>query len=139
MRVSLDLFSGRPIALPDSSGGGGGASDTGLDTAEFLASADIPKLSLVTLSGLIANSNTMAHFNRVLGIVMDDVANGFIGTAIVEGEVDDPSWTWTPGSKLFLNGTALSLLAPTSGFSQMIAIVRTDTKIFVRLQPPIFL
>lgn len=119
-----------------------GASGTGtegddLDTAEIVATETIPALSLVTAGGKIADSNNPGHFNHVVGITMDLVSNGFVATCVVEGEVTDASWSWAPDVKLFLNGTTLSTIPVSAGFSQLIGISRNSNTVFIRLQVPI--
>lgn len=109
------------------------------DTAEINATMNIPGLSLVTANGQVADSSNTFHFNHVVGISMDAVLSGNIATLVVEGEVTNLSWGWTTNDKLFLNGTVLSTIPPTSGFSQMIAIARNNNVIFIRLQQPILI
>lgn len=108
-----------------------------IDTADIAATEDIPALSLVTANGKVADSANLSHFNHVVGLSMIAVPNGNIATVVVEGEVTDLSWSWTTNDKLFLNGTTLSTLPPSSGFSQFIALARNSQTIFVRLQIPV--
>jgi hypothetical protein len=138
MKLSVDIFSGKLQIVPRATGGGGGSTDQ--DTAEILAAMDIPKLSLITANGQVADSNNLAHFNKAIGIVMADVLSGAIATAIVEGEVVEPTWAWSgPGYLLFLNGTTLSASPPSSGWSQLIGVTRNDQTVFIRLSVPILL
>ena len=109
------------------------------DTADIVATANIAALQLITAGGAVANSSNVAHFNRVVGIVMIATLSGFIATATVEGEVTDGSWGWTPNVKLFLNGTALSTVPPSSGFSQLVGLTRNSNTVFIRLLSPILL
>lgn len=120
---------------PPGSGGGGGSSD--LDTADIVATEDIPALKFVTAGGQVADSSNLAHFNHVVGISMEAVLSTFVATLATEGEVTDPSWNWTANQKLFLNGTTLSTTPPTSGFSQYVGITRNSHTVFIRLQLPI--
>lgn len=108
-----------------------------LTAVDINATMDLPALCLVTAGGQVANSNDLAHFNHVVGILMSSIATGNVATVVVEGEVDDVSWSWGSNLKLFLNGTSLSVTPPSSGFSQMVGITRNSTGIFVRLQIPI--
>jgi hypothetical protein len=109
------------------------------ESVEVNATEDIPRLALVTSTGKVADSNNIVHFNRVVGISLVPVSNGNIATLVVSGEVSSSFWTWTPNLKLFLNGTALSIIPPATGFSQMIAVTRNDHTIIIRMQPPILL
>jgi hypothetical protein len=137
--IAVDFLTGKLLSIPRPRAGGG-SGNTSIDTAEITAAADIPKLSLITADGQVADSNNLAHFNKVVGIVMADVLSGAIASAIVEGEVTDPSWAW-PGANylLFLNGTVLSASPPSSGFSQLIGLTRSAQTVFIRLSVPILL
>jgi hypothetical protein len=86
----------------------------------------------VTTTGDLANSATVGHYGKVLGIATVATLIGFIADVIIEGEIENLAWSWTPGSKIFLNGTTLSTTPPSSGFSQMIAIAKTATKIVIQ-------
>lgn len=109
-----------------------------IDQVTVVATENIAALSLVTANGKTGDSNNIAHFNHIVGITMDAVLNGFPATVVVEGEVTDGAWSWVNNDKLFLNGTVLSTVAPTSGgFCQYIALARNSNTIFVRLQKPI--
>jgi hypothetical protein len=105
----------------------------------FLATELIPAFSLATAKGQIANSNNLLHYNQVIGMVIEDVPNGAIGQATVDGEVTNNTWAWSPGSKLFLNGTALSVTAPSTGFSQMVAVARNANIIIMKISQAILL
>jgi hypothetical protein len=108
-----------------------------VDTADVVASVDLPALCLVTAGGEIADSSNPFHFNHVLGILMTPVAVDNVATLVVEGEVTDLTWSWTANQKLFLNGTAISTIPPSTGFSQLVGITRNSHTIFIRLQVPI--
>lgn len=111
---------------------------TQFDTANIAATENLSALSLVTANGKIADSNNLAHFNHVVGITMFAVLSGNVATVVVEGEVTDGSWTWVNNDKLFLNGTTLSTIPPTTGaFCQYIALAKSNQTIHIRLQKPI--
>lgn len=106
---------------------------------EFLAAEAIPPFSLATAQGNIADSNNFAHYNKVIGMVDVAVPNGTIGYAKDDSEVTNLSWAWSPGSKLFLNGTTLSVTPPTTGFSQLIAVARTPQIIIMKMAQAVLL
>jgi len=110
-----------------------------VDTNDIIATVSIPAYSLVTANGQIADSANLAHFGHVVGISTAPVTPGFIDTVVREGEVTNGLWTWTNNDKIFLNGTSLSTTAPTSVFSQFIAVAKNNNTIHVRLQQPILL
>ena len=105
----------------------------------FLAAVNLTQYQPVTVDGLLANSATLAHKNKVIGLVWATVASGFSGNALLEGEMTNPLWTWTAGSPLYLNGTTLSQTPPTTGFLQRIAVARTDMTIIIQPKHPILL
>ncbi len=115
-----------------------GPSGIGLETADFNATENIPAFTVVTIDGHRANSNNpVSDRGRVIGVSEAAVLSGFIGTAITGGEITNPSWSWTPGTKLFLNGQNISAAAPGTGFSQFIGTARNAQTIIVQLGPPI--
>lgn len=109
------------------------------DEAEIVATENLPALSFVTAGGQVANSSNTSHFGRVVGITMEAILSGFVATLFVEGEVTDLSWSWTANQKLFLNGTTLSTVPATTGFSQLVGITRNSSTVFIRLNAPVLL
>jgi hypothetical protein len=105
----------------------------------IVAAEDLPAFSVVTVGGHIANSSNLTHIGRVAGIAVGDIALGESGLIELEGEITNPAWSWVPNSKLFLNGSGLSAVAPATGFAQMIAMARSDQTIIIRIGDPILL
>jgi hypothetical protein len=58
---------------------------------------------------------------------------------VIEGDITNPGWAWTSGDIIFLNGTSLSTVAPSSGFVQRIGIAKTSQTIVVGLGDPVLL
>jgi hypothetical protein len=110
-----------------------------MDAVEVVATEDLAAYVAVTATGALANSANLAHFGRVIGITSNAISSGFSGLLRDSGEVTNTGWSWTAGTKLFLNGTVLSSTPPTTGFSQLIAIARNSHTVFVQLEPPILL
>ena len=106
---------------------------------EVVAAAHLPAFTMVTATGERADSGNPAHYGKVVGITQVEVLSGFIATLVTDTEVTNPSWSWSPGDVLFLNGTSISTTPPASGFIQIIGVARTATTIIVQLQPPILL
>lgn len=119
--------------------GPAGESGGGEPTIEVVAAEDIPAFSAVTAQGNVGDSSNTAHYGKVVGIAQTDVTSGFIATLVVDTELTNPLWSWSPNTILFLNGTLLSATPPSSGFSQVVAVARNATTIIVRLEPPILL
>jgi hypothetical protein len=94
----------------------------------FVANEDVPAFQPVIAGGLLADSATVNQRDKVIGISSADVLNGFSGTAIGFGEIQNPGWSWAVGARIFLNGGNLSMVAPSSGYSQQIGkAIAADT------------
>lgn len=98
---------------------------------DILAAENISKYHVVTSDGFIANSNVDSHKNKVLGIATQDIPNGFNGKVLLFGDLDNPLWGWTVNKQVFLNGTAISDIAPSTGFILPIGKIRYATRILV--------
>jgi hypothetical protein len=85
---------------------------------------------------IYADSSTPAHAQSTIGVTIGAAAQGDTATAIALGPLTENSWTWTPGSLIFLgtNGT-LTQTAPSTGFVMVVAKAVTATTIFVNVQP----
>lgn len=106
---------------------------------EFLAAQDLLAFDPVTLVGTIGDSDDLSQRGKVIGISMFDVSSGATGQALIEGEIENPLWSWSPGTRIYLNGTTLSATPPSTGYSQRIAVAETDMTIVIQPQPPILL
>lgn len=88
-----------------------------------------------------ADNTNLAHAAAISGISLDA---GSIGDPIAvadSGEVDEPSWSWTPQRELFLNGTTgqISHTAPTVGFCVSVGFAVTATRMRVRIGKAVIL
>lgn len=101
---------------------------------EYIAQDNIPIYTVVTIDGLRANSSTVGHSPKVLGISRTATAPTFTGEAIVEGEINNPAWTWSVGQNIYLNGTSLSATPPSTGFSKVIGRALGTTTLLVELE-----
>jgi hypothetical protein len=100
---------------------------------------NIPAFSPVISTGFIANSSSLTHIGKVIGVNPIAIANGFSGAVAVSGEVNNPAWVWVAGQVIFLNGSSLSSVAPVSGFSQKIAVAKNSTTVVIELGDPVLL
>lgn len=105
------------------------------------AQENIAAFKVVTITGYIANSANVFHKNIIAGIALEAVSTGFNIKVIKEGEITNPSWTWTKGDKIYLNGTALSTTPPTGSGNvvTMIGKAISTTKIDVKIFPSVLL
>jgi hypothetical protein len=136
--ATLQQWNGQKL-IPLDVGTEPGTGGSGDSAVEFLAAELIPAFSLGTADGHIASSANLGQFNKVIGMVREDVPSGAIGLAVVDEEVTNPAWSWSPGSKLFLNGTALSVTPPATGFSQMVAVARNAQIIIMKISQAVLL
>jgi len=116
-----------------------GTSSGGLETIDVVAAEDLPAFTMVTVNGNIADSSNVTHYGKVVGITLASVVSGSLAGLIDDEEVTNLSWSWVAGQKLFLNGTALSITPPSSGFCQMVAVARNNNTIIMRIEVPILL
>jgi len=114
------------------------------------ASATISYIAGTNLSGgigvilsdstaIAANSTTLAHAGKVIGITTGAVSSGNQAIIQASGELEGFSGL-TINSKVYLqaNGTITSTI-PTTGFIQQIGLALTSTKILINIQPSLIL
>lgn len=106
---------------------------------EIQVAENIPAFTFITFTGFKVDSSNLGHYGKVFGLVPMATNTGFIANVMEEGEVTNPSWSWSPGTKLFINGTTISSTPPSSGFSQLVAVAKSADTIVVRIEPPILL
>jgi hypothetical protein len=105
-----------------------------------LATEDLPAYTVITSAGVVANSATVNHRGKVIGITRAAIANGFTGNYASDGfEIENPAWAWTAGDILYLNGTSLSTVSPSTGFTQKIATAKSSIRVLVELDVPVLL
>jgi len=109
------------------------------ETLSFNSTDTITAYDVVTSTGKVADSSTLSHRGKIIGIAKASVSSGFIGVARGIGSITNASWSWTIGDKIFLNGTSLSTTAPSSGFSQFIGTAIASDTIDIQLGIPILL
>lgn len=110
-----------------------------VSNAEYVATADILAFQLVTVNGEVADSNNLAHRNKVLGMSTTNTLNGFTGNAVTYGEVTNPAWTWNVGDIIFLDGTNLLTNPPNTGWVQEIGKATQPDTILIDLNEGILL
>ena len=109
-------------------------------SSTIVMSESVLAFAVITSNGKKADSSNIAHINKVCGIIIENTNAGFTGTFIRNGsEVTNPAWTWTSGAVIYLNGTTLSTVAPTSGFSQRIGTAKTATTLLIELSETVLL
>lgn len=127
------------VLTSNATGFGSWEEPTGVPVIDFVAAETIPAFEVVTADGHRADSSNLLHRLKVIGISTTALNSGFAGEAISCGEIINPSWAWVIGDRVYVNGTSLSTVPPTSVWSQEIGIaVRADT-LMVNLKQSILL
>ena len=104
------------------------------DVHEILAVDSLPAFKAATSNGKRADSANLAHLQKVIGLVLEDVSPGFKGAIAQDGDsVINSLWTWTRGDVIFLNGMNLSTIAPGTGFIQRIGTATAADSVVVEI------
>lgn len=87
-----------------------------------------------------ADASNMAHLGKVLGISENAANDGDNVTVIVLGYTEFNGWAWNTSLPIYLGTNGLLTQTPAvSGFSQIVAMAETATRIYIRLREPISL
>lgn len=88
-----------------------------------------------------ADCATLQHINRPIWLTTRSWSSGVVATLLFEGTIVEPSWTWTPGTPIFLglNGVMTQTVPDGAMFSRQVATVIDATTIEFSVQPPIML
>ncbi len=108
-----------------------------LAQTEVVFTDDVPAYYVVTSTGVAASSNDVTHIGRVVGIITENAQAGKSQIVIVSGMIINPTWSFIPGSPVYLNGNTLSNTAPSSGFVQRIGVATSANTLIVQLGPSI--
>lgn len=100
------------------------------------------KAATVNSAGLAVyvDSDTPADAGKVLGITMNAALTGAAVNVQATGEVDEVSWSWTPGLPVYVGPAgALTQTPPVNGFIQAVGMAVSPTKLAVGIRPAITL
>ncbi len=125
------------------SGSGSGGSGSVTSPTPFLNGESIGALRVVCLltDGLrLADSATVSHAFRLVGLSLSATASGALQTPLLEGIVKDAAWNWNPSIPLWLgtNGQ-MTQTSPTTGFLVQVATAIAPDQIYFQIQEPILL
>lgn len=116
----------------------------GTNVVYYTAGAAVSNHSIVAIDAantvVHADNTIMDHVNKIIGITTGAALLGEQVPVQLDGEIVEPSWTWTLGSPVYLgtNGQ-LTQVVPVSGFSIMVGIPTTSTKMRLRFREPVVL
>jgi hypothetical protein len=89
-------------------------------------------------TAMYANSSTQAHAQAVIGITTGAATSGAAVTVQSEGQMTDPSFSFTAGLPVYLNGNGtMSNTPPSSGFILQVAVAISATTIAINIKQPI--
>jgi hypothetical protein len=104
-----------------------------------VASELISAFSLVTHDGYNADSSNVFHRGKIAGMSIEDIATGTSGKVVSVGIVVNPLWSLSVGNILYLNGTSISIVPPSTGFRIQVGEVLSSTSVYMRISEPILL
>lgn len=85
-----------------------------------------------------ADPATPSGLTTVLGITSGAASGGAPVTIVTTGEMDEQTWSWTPGGLIYLGAAgALTQTAPTSGSLMVLGVATSATSMLVRIAAPI--
>ncbi len=110
--------------------GSGGAQTLTLLAAQILSGH---RMVVATPGGAIhADPTIPAHADALLGLTLGAALSGDPVAVLSAGEIDEPSWVWTPGLPLYVTpGGLLSHIPPSAGWAQMVALAIAATRILL--------
>lgn len=139
VREQVLIESGQPDVYVLAAGAQGPA---GVDGS--VLAAQLTKTAGASLSGhravvlnndgeaIYADSSTISHRDKVLGITTGAASAAAPVTIQTYGELVEPSWAWTLDEPVFLGLTGLlTQTVPVSGFVQRIGFPLTATSLFI--------
>jgi hypothetical protein len=119
----------------------GTGSGTSTDTIEAIADGTINGHRAVRVSGAgrvaLANSDDPLTAGTVIGVSLTAAFDGETVTVQIIGEINEPTFNFTPGPVYFTATGALTQTLPASGYLQQIAVALDTTEISVQIGPPI--
>jgi hypothetical protein len=122
-------------------GADGTGSGTSTDTIEAIADGTINGHRAVRVSGAgrvaLANSDDPLTAGTVIGVSLTAAFDGETVTVQIIGEINEPTFNFTPGPVYFTATGALTQTLPASGYLQQIAVALDTTEISVQIGPPI--
>lgn len=123
---------GTTTIITPPSGGGGGATMLYGVSSQPIGGHRVVAAPLTDIQ--YANSSTLFV---ILGITTGSADAGSQIEIAVEGEIDEPTWNWTPGPVYVGVNGLLTQVAPSTGVVQQIGVALASTKILIRIGPAI--
>lgn len=87
---------------------------------------------------IYADKDTLADMYKIVGITITSIIEDATGYIIIEGQVDNDTWSWTIGNPIYLGNTGdLTQTVPTTGFLMVVGRAVSGTKIIWAPESPI--
>jgi len=107
----------------------------GAQTLSIVAAQNLSghRMVVATSAGAVyADPTNLAHADALLGLTTGAALAGNQVDVLVAGEIEEPSWSWTPGLPLYVIASGLlSHTPPSAGWVQMVALAVTATRILL--------
>lgn len=112
------------------------------------AGASLPKYSCVRINGsgalMLCTSANLANANQCVGVMIDQTSSGSSGRYLIQGIIQDTSFSFTPGAPVYISTTGtLTQDDPSStenaAFSQQVGIALANSIVQISIQPGIIL
>ena len=84
-------------------------------------------------NAVYADSGTVAHANRIVGVSANAALSGGTVTVQLSGELFNSGWNWPASALLYLGENGEIVTAQTGAFSQPIGYAESPKKIFIRV------
>lgn len=90
-----------------------------------------------------ADATQPTHMGKLMGLTLNAASPGGTVEIRSDGEVTEPSWTWTPDQPVYLGTNGLlTQTVPNAGtayFLQKVGFAVAATRLFLTIDPPITL
>lgn len=126
--------------------------ERGLPGAPGTGATAVPRTALDVLSGhravravddgtvAVCDAGTLSHAATFLGVSRDAASAGAPVSVQTEGELIEPSWSWTPGLPVFVGASgALTQTSPAAGFALVVGFAQSPTSLWIQPRPPVVL
>jgi len=93
----------------------------------------------ITANGYQANSNNLAHVNKIIGFTLEQQNENFTGKIRTNGEIYNENWNFQKGDKIFLNNNDISTIPPITGFIQQLGVFKDEKTFLIQIKPAIII
>lgn len=102
-------------------------------STNIVVSENILIFDVVNGDGSKADSSVIGKRGKVVGIAQQNINLGFAGDIQHIGHITNNLWSFVQGDIIFLNGTILSTIPPTTGFIQKIGVAIAPNTIDINI------